>query len=340
MATVIVDKRNQKNDENMGTADRQNITYLRSVLPSRLIKELESLALRSNGCVSLSFAEEIRLRREGRASLTVADKNIALKTVLRGEEIDETVGRICDGSLYAHSETIKNGFITVSNGIRVGICGRAVCQGESVIGVYDISSLNFRLPKKIVRVGTEISELLVREGRGILIYSPPGVGKTTLLRNVARELSVEGGGRRVALIDTRQELTYSLEKSEGFIDVLAGYPRALGIEIAVRSMNPQVIICDEIGERSEAEAIASAENCGVPFIASAHGNSVEELLRREGIRLLHDAGVFGFYIGIKRRSDGDGYEYITTCKEAVDDWLQNSGSGNLRHMWSGGIDRA
>lgn len=340
MATIIVDKRNHNIGANTDTINAQNTAYLLSVLPNRLAKELQALASKTNGAVSVFSAEEIRIRRDGRVSLTVADKNIILKTIISAQEMDETVARLCDDSLYAHSETIKNGFITVANGIRVGICGRAVCQGENVIGVYDISALNFRIPKNIVRVGREITELLLREERGILIYSPPGVGKTTLLRNIANDLSVQNGGRRVALIDTRQELTYSLGSRDGLIDVLSGYPRALGIEIAVRSMNPQVIICDEIGERSEAEAIASAQNSGVPFVASAHGNSVEGLLRREGIKLLHDAGVFGFYVGIKRKAEMEEYEYKITSKEAVDDWLQNCGGGNLRHMRSSGIVKA
>ena len=340
MATVIIDKRGRSDNENKHSEDLKNIEYLYSVLPEKLLRELEALEERTGGRVSVSGAEEIRLRRGRRASVTVADKNISLATILSGEEIDATVTRICDGSLYAHSETIKNGYLTVSKGIRVGICGRAVCEGDSVIGVYDISSLNFRMPKNIFRVGEEIAELLLREGQGILIYSPPGVGKTTLLRNVARELSSERIGMRVALIDTRQELTYSLDGGDGLVDVLSGYPRALGIEIAVRSMNPQVIICDEIGESREAMAIASSQNSGVPFVASAHGCCVEGILCRKGIRILHDAGVFGYYVGISRKDGKEGYEYNITNREAVDDWLQNSGGGDLRHMRRSGIIRA
>jgi stage III sporulation protein AA len=165
------------------------------------------------------------------------------------------------------------------------------------------------------------------------------VGKTTLLRNVALELSKAREPKRVALIDTRYELSYSVGTG-GLIDILSGYPRALGIEIAVRCMNPQVIICDEIGEKNEAYAIASAKNSGVPFVASAHGESIEGLLQREGINLLHEAGVFGFYVGIKRSVTGGNYEYLVTSKEAVDDWLQNNGRCDIRHMWNSCIVKA
>ena len=152
----------------------------------------------------------------------------------------------------------------------------------------------------------------------MLVYSPPGEGKTTLLRGVAAALASGAEAWRVAVIDSRGELGFSLDDASLCIDVLAGYPRALGLEIAARTMNAQLIVCDEIGGVDEARAIISAQNCGVPLLASAHGESVRSIMRRDGIRELHLAGVFGAYVGIKRRGIGIDYIYDISRAEEVE----------------------
>ena len=111
------------------------------------------------------------------------------------------------------------------------------------------------------------------------------------------------------------------------MDVLTGYPRPRGIEIATRTMNAQLIVCDELGDAAEAEAIVAAQNCGVPFVASAHGDSVAGLLRRTGILRLHRAGVFGAYVGIRRPPWGGEFSYTVTEWEEANGVLQSSGSG-------------
>ena len=98
----------------------------------------------------------------------------------------------------------------------------------------------------------------------------------------------------------------------------------MGIEIAARTMNPQLMVCDEIGDNEEAQAIIAAQNCGVPLLASAHGDTVEGLLRRTAIMNLHMAGVFEFYVGIERRREGGEYRYTVTTAEEADVFLQNS----------------
>ena len=288
------------------------LIYALAALPYRLSDEI-----RKSG--NLGEIEEIRLRRGRRASLVVLGKNQMLSTVLDSSELSTTLTGMCQGSLYAFSETINQGYISLPHGIRVGICGRAACEGGKIIGVHEISSLSIRIPSKIINAGDEICALIDSFERtcGVLIYAPPGVGKTTLLRSIAKKLSSGDHPRRTVVIDTRGELSFSNEGKELCLDVLSGYPRRDGVEIATRCLNAEVIICDEVGDYEEAMAIVASHNCGVPLIASAHASSVQGLLSRSGIRLLHEAGIFGAYVGIER-SAGGGFTYRIDQRESCE----------------------
>ena len=289
------------------TAD-EPLNFALASLPYRLCDEIKRRGF--------SSIEEIRLRRDRQASLTVSGKNIMLTTALDAGELSTVLTGMCQGSLYAFSETINQGYISLPHGIRVGVCGRAACEDGKIIGVREISSLSIRIPSKIINAGDVVCSLL-REFdrvRGVLIYAPPGVGKTTLLRSVAKKLSSGNNPMRTVVIDTRGELSFSNDGRDLCLDVLSGYPRHDGVDIATRCFNAEVIICDEIGDYEEAMALVASHNCGVPLIASAHASSVEELLMRTGIRLLHEAGIFGAYVGISRAA-GMNFSYKVTRRE-------------------------
>ena len=274
-------------------------------LPPRLCTEVEK------SVPSGAMIEELRLRRDRCASLTVAGRNLRLSTVLSGVEMDEILMRFCKGSLYAHSETITKGYLTLDGGIRVGICGRAGVSGGIVTGVAQISSLSIRLPHSAPPVGEEIDALLRSFSlvRGVLLYAPPGVGKTTLLRTVAARMAGGEHPLRVAVVDTRGELGYTLGSPTLLLDLLSGYPRGVGISIAARTLSAQLIVCDEIGDLGEAREIVEAHSCGVPLLASAHAADARELLLRPGMRLLHEMRCFGAYVGLSRRLGSFDYEY-------------------------------
>ena len=298
-----------KNAPGRAAADDPLDSVLRA-LPYRLSDEIVRLGGR---------IEEIRVREWRRSSVVLSGRNVMLNTCLERGELASVLSGVCKGSLYAFSDTINRGYIALPSGVRVGVCGHAAVEGDRIIGVHDITSLTIRIPHRIRPVGEMICTLLKRFSyvRGVLIYSPPGVGKTTLLRAVAARLSSGNDPLRTVVIDTRGELSYGVDSKNLCLDVLSGYPRRQGIEIATRSLNAQVIICDEIGDYEEAMALVASHNCGVPLIATAHAANTDQLLARTGIRLLHEANIFGAYVGISRTGNMD-FSYDVTVKEDCD----------------------
>lgn len=317
MATVIHSTKRQEKE-------RLLPPFLRAFLPYRLNDEIEGMRGR------IATVEELRLRCDRASSLTTRDGNVMLRTVLSRMEMDGILQHLCDGSLYAHSGTICQGYVTLQDGIRVGICGRATVEDGRIIGVYGVTGLNFRIPARYRRVGESVCTLLenMKGMQGVLIYSPPGVGKTTLLRSVAAKMASGETPLRVAVVDTRGEIAPFLDDPSLCVDILSGYPKKEGIEIACRTLNAQLIVCDEIGGVDEAAAIVASQNSGVPFVASAHADCVEGLLRRTSIRLLHEARIFGYYVGIRRRASGGDFIYDVT------DWEE----ANARFEDRGGTD--
>ena len=313
MATVI----------GQGRRERQKLPDIfLDIFPVALNLELERLA---NEGVPI---DEVRLRSDKMVSVTSGGKNIPLGVSVGRGQMDSIVDILCDGSLYAHADTVNRGYVS-AGGIRVGIVGRAAVEDERVIGVYDVSSLCFRLPRKVRHVGAPVCRLL-REfngQKGVLVYSAPGQGKTTLLGSVCYALASGDEPWRLAVVDTRGELGLSLEGRELCVDLLTGYPRSVGLEIAARTMNAQLAVCDEIGSVAEAQAIIAAQNCGVPLLATAHADSVETLLRRSGILALHRARVFGAYVGISRCGNARDYAYDITSWEEANELLTDIGSG-------------
>lgn len=260
--------------------------------------------------------EEIRIRRGRQAYIVQNAKNLLLNIIATDDEMVRILKSVSHYSLYAFKETISHGYISLGNGIRIGVIGRASVENGNIIGVYEISEFAIRVPHAIK---VECDDMVELSKKGsLLIYAPPGVGKTTLLRSMIYKISQGYYARRSAVIDTRGELSFNLDQADLLISVLSGYPRKKGIEIAVRSMNAQILFCDEIGDEQDAFAIIDAQGAGVPIIATCHGASINDIFSHKGIYNLHKAKIFDYYVGIKR---GDNREFIYS----IDTWGEADG---------------
>lgn len=245
-----------------------------------------------------STIEEICIRREALCTLRLGKERIRLAHSPGREEMDRLVDRLVSSAMYAHRENIASGFISLEGGVRVGVCGSASYESGRLVGIGEITSLLFRFPPKNCDFAESLYTVIDEGiGKGMLIYSPPGVGKTTALRAIAKRLGAKG--LRIAVVDERGEFPREdFKRLE--VDVLSGYRRPAGIEIATRTLSPELIIIDEIGG-DEGEELMGAVRCGIPIIASAHGEELDDLRQRKGLRTLIDGGVFSCFVGIERR---------------------------------------
>lgn len=285
------------------------LKYLPEKVSSAVLRFSENLHGRE------AYISEIRLRAKAPVSVSFGERNVCVfngqSIVCTEFEVAETLQKLCEDSVHTYSETLKEGFAVLENGYRIGVCGRAGMAGDSIKSIYGISSLSIRIPHPVRDVSQKIRKLLLHDGvmESALFYAPPNVGKTTLIRDIAASFSSGKQPRRVALIDTRGEIYMKSMFENCLVDVLRGYPRAKGIEIATRTLSPEVIFCDEIGSAEEAKAILSAQNSGVPLIATAHAESREALLRRPNIRMLYENEIFRYYIGLKRNAEEKNFDF-------------------------------
>jgi stage III sporulation protein AA len=236
------------------------------------------------------------------------------------------LSRLCRGSVYAYRESIKNGYIDFSGGVRVGLCGRALTEGGTLSSVVDISGFCFRIPHTVKGIGEEAYRALLSlpKGVGLLIYSPPNGGKTTLLRELSLRLSGGSSPRRVVLLDSRGELySPTFFPPDALLDVLLEYPGEKAILQAIKSLSPEFLVCDEIGGAEESEALRLAVGCGVPLLCSAHGGDLSSLLARPPVALLRKARAFGAYIGIERA--GDRFTYTVTTESEIAPFIKKEG---------------
>ena len=251
---------------------------------------------------------EIRLRLGRNTVICTAKNKIKCDHTSCAHELRTTLRSLCMGAVYAYQNTIKNGYIPMQHGGRAGVVG-VISDSNTSVDPETVTSINIRIPHHIRGISSAVYDLFVNDRNGIIIYSPPAGGKTTLLRDLAIELSRGDKPLNVALVDTRRELDNGRLPSDCMIDSYSGYPKSLAVEIAARTMGSEVIICDEVGYE-EVQALKFTAVSGIPVIASAHARDLDELRSRHDIRELIDIGVFEYAVGISRDGVGEKQVFV------------------------------
>lgn len=276
--------------------------------------------------ISLSEVEEIRLRIGQALLLQTSEKEIFLGYTgeqttkdnayrVSAVDLSEALERMTLSSLYAAEEELRQGFLTLPGGHRVGVTGEAVLQNGRLQTLKHISALNLRLAHEVRGRGIKVLPwLLGRDGsfKHTLVLSAPRAGKTTLLRDLIRLLS-EGvpelglAGKTVGVVDERGEIAGMWQGKPTYdlgcrTDILDACPKAIGISLLVRSMAPQIIAMDELGHPDDVEAVADALRTGVKILSTAHAGSLEEARERPILRLLFEQGVFERVVLLSRKN--------------------------------------
>lgn len=264
-----------------------------SVIPEDIAKKLKEIRFRKGEAVTLNGDIIYYLSSSG--VVTSAYRDELIKT--DEKDMQDIVFSLSRRSLHTYQEMIAKGYIPLRNGCKAGVVGKATIKNNSVYSVSSFNSVNIRISREFPSCSKNIIEA-VRGCSSYLIVGPPMSGKTTLLRDLCRYYSGKDNllPKKVAVIDERDEIA---SRSFGcFVDVgvhtdvLTLYPKAVGTEIALRTLSPDIIVLDEIGTEEESRALLSGMNSGVDFIATAHGGSFEEVMRRPNIKTLINGGVF------------------------------------------------
>ena len=266
-------------------------------LPSYTKEEVQEVRLRAGqplaiGCKSRTWF----VSKSGK----LYDRPNELCYQVSSQDLFASFRSLCAYSVHTHQNEIRQGFVTIAGGHRAGICGTAVYEQQTKTGVRDITSINLRIARQVYGVADALMDQVFGKGLcGLLIAGPPSSGKTTLLRDLARQLS---GGRsgicyKVAVVDERSEIAAcsagAVQNDLGpCCDVLDGFSKEEGIQTALRVLSPQVILCDEIGTHQEIQGVISGLNSGVVVVTTIHATSLQEILRRPQGRALLQTGAF------------------------------------------------
>lgn len=281
---------------------------LRQILdkvPKSYIEQLEEIRLRKARPLMLECGiGNFMVTKDGKITNRFDDVYVVSE-----DDVSKTIQLISQGSLYAIENELRNGYITIKGGHRVGITGTTVLDENGVKTIKSISSLNIRIAREIMGAANKILPYLIDTQGDIystLIISPPKAGKTTILRDLIRQLSsgiskFNVDGFKIGLIDERSEIACcynGIPQNDVGIrtDVLDGCPKAFGMIMLLRAMSPEIIVTDEIGRAEDVLAIEEAVNAGVKIIATAHGKDLEDIKKRPTLKEILTKGFFKRYI--------------------------------------------
>ena len=270
------------------------VNYEQAVKTSSILKFLPGRIKKTLSFIDFDNIEEIRLRKglplviyKGSSNFFITERATVTKNrqkalLVYDDDINEALSLICKNSLYTVEDSLKKGFITVDGGHRIGICGNSVTVDDKISTIKNISGLNYRIARELKGVSDKIFSNILRDKqiKNTLIISPPGCGKTTLLRDIVRKLS--NSGIKVCVADERNEISALSNGTYGYdlgysCDVLEGANKAEAMELLLRSMSPQVIATDELGCENDLKAVKKAVVSGINIIATIHSDSKESV---------------------------------------------------------------
>lgn len=303
----------------------QELSAVLMQIEAERVSKLCEIRFRADRPVVLHFTDgRYFATRTGRLTCFYSDSLICYSQ----KEIENVFISLCRCSVHSMTDNIAQGFITTPDGCRVGLYGTAVTDGDRITSVRSVSGLNIRLSGDFCGIAAPIAALYGKKNPNILICGPPSSGKTTMLKDLCRILSDERN-LKVCIADERGETRGSYTGLN--TDVLDGYPKAAGIETAVRTLSPDVIAFDEIGTFAEAQAVCAGLNSGVSFIMTIHCADLAELVRRPQFSLLCGCGAVDYCVFL----GGVGkIDKIVSVKELFDE--NGSSCGAWRGLRSDG----
>ncbi|NEZ46313.1 stage III sporulation protein AA [Clostridium niameyense] len=292
-----------------------NTKEIFKVLPENLNNQLSNIN-------NLDKLQEIRIKIGKPLLFQVDNKEVSSSYIVNIKDMTSIMQRMSNYSMYTFEEEIKQGYITINGGHRVGICGRCIIDGGKVKTIKNIGSLNIRICRQVLGCSKDIMNFIVKNQEVIntIIISPPKCGKTTILRDIVKNLSTgvknsNFKGKKVCVIDERSEIAASFngvpQLDIGYrTDVMDNCPKSEGIIMAIRSMAPDVIVCDEIGTYKDMESILCALNSGVNLITTIHGFGIEDLYKRPVFKDIVENNVFKRAVVLSSRKGVGTLEYI------------------------------
>lgn len=257
--------------------------------------------------------------------------------ITRRDVFERAYKRLCEYSVHSNMNTLTNGFLTIRGGNRVGVCSTAVYKNQSVYSVKGVTSLNIRIAREFKGVSIPLlNSVCVQDAPSMIIAGRPSSGKTTVLRDIAYQLSTgyQQKYRKVVVVDERSEIAnVAGESSQNDVgintDVLNGFSKKDGIEIAVRTLSPDVVICDEIGNTDEVQAIKHGFSSGVRFIVSLHASGEKDLYQKPQLRELLATQEFQYIVLLKESFTG--FE-IYHANEVYNEIVGTSAHRALHHL--------
>lgn len=235
--------------------------------------------------------------------------------IVTAETMKRMFQKISQYSVFAFKEELKEGFLTLKGGHRVGLCGKIYYDGEGMRQIQNISSFNIRISRQLQGCSEDFFPYLIkkREFLNTLLISPPGGGKTTYLRDLIRIIS-DGTrhfpGKQISVVDERSEIGNRSGSTEGFYlgkrtDLMDNCPKAEGMLMMLRSMGPQVLAADEIGDARDIDALRYIRNCGCQLLMTVHGYDLDDIMKRPFLGPYLVQYPFDRYVIIRVKEQGD-----------------------------------